>query len=417
MKEFSFIHTADLHLDSPFSGLRRVDHRVAGLLREATFRAFDNILALALREKVDFVLIAGDVYDGAERSLRAQLKFNAGLKRLAAAGIRSLVCHGNHDPLDGWSASLYWPEEVHIFGPDLESVVVPLAGGGKVRVHGISYPHNRIDASFGRGFRRLGPEPFQVGLFHCSVGSDPAHETYAPRSQEELAAADLDYWALGHVHTQSILKNGRPFIAYPGTSQGRHIRESGPRGCLLVEVGAGGEIKARFEPVDAVRWYSRSLDIEDLGSEGELLAALEGLCEEVRLEAGERAAIARITLNGRGPLHPVLQRPRAAEDLTEQLREKGLEGEAPLWVEQVEIRTASPVDVDSRRQAADFVGEVLRIIHRQREQPEALQEVLGELYEDRRVRRFLESPDREELLRLLGEAETRCLDYLVAEEE
>ena len=110
MKNFSFIHTADLHLDSPFSGLRQVDGEIASLLKDATFRAFDNVVELALKNEVDFLLVAGDVYDAADRSLRAQLKFADGLKKLANGGIRSFVCHGNHDPLDGWIASLQWPE-------------------------------------------------------------------------------------------------------------------------------------------------------------------------------------------------------------------------------------------------------------------------------------------------------------------
>ena len=122
MKDFSFVHTADLHLDSPFSGLRQVDGEMAGLLKDATFKAFDQVVDLALGNKVDFLLVAGDVYDSSERSLRAQLRFADGLKRLADAGIRSFVCHGNHDPMDGWSASLHWPNEVHVFGPHLESV-------------------------------------------------------------------------------------------------------------------------------------------------------------------------------------------------------------------------------------------------------------------------------------------------------
>ena len=106
MRPFSFIHTADLHLDSPFSGLRQVDGTVDSLIKDATFKAFDKVMELALRHKVDFLLVAGDVYDGSDRSLRAQLKFADGLKKLAQAGVRSFVCHGNHDPLDGWSAAL-----------------------------------------------------------------------------------------------------------------------------------------------------------------------------------------------------------------------------------------------------------------------------------------------------------------------
>jgi DNA repair exonuclease SbcCD nuclease subunit len=416
MKSFSFIHTADLHLDSPFRGLRQMDGEIADLLKDATFRAFDNVVELALKNKVDFLLVAGDVYDAADRSLRAQLKFADGLKKLAVAGIRSFVCHGNHDPLDGWSASLHWPDGVHIFGPQLESVSMSIGEEEVVLIHGISYPHNQIDDSFGRGFKRQGSQPFQVGLFHCSVGSDPAHEIYAPRTQEELLAANLDYWALGHVHRHRVLKDGHPFITYPGTTQGRHIRETGPRGCLLVQVSGSGEVSARFEPVDAARWFSHELHIDDLETEGDLVEALEGVCEETRNEAQERPAIIRISLRGRGPLHSVLRRGQVVEDLTERLREIGMESKPQVWIEQILVNTSTAIDLDSRRQSADFLGEVLRVIEGFRLEPEQLHELVSELYQDRRGRRFLETPAESDLLEVLDEVESLCLDELVEEE-
>jgi DNA repair exonuclease SbcCD nuclease subunit len=416
MKSFSFIHTADLHLDSPFSGLRQVDGEIADLLKDATFRAFDNVVDLALKNEVDFLLVAGDVYDAADRSLRAQLKFADGLKKLANAGIRSFVCHGNHDPLDGWIASLQWPEEVHIFGSEFETVSVALGGEDVVLIHGISYPHSQIDDSFGRGFKRQGSQPFQIGLFHCSVGSDPAHETYAPRTLSELVAANLDYWALGHVHRHRVLKDGHPFITYPGTTQGRHIRETGPRGCLLVQVSGSGEVSARFEPVDCVRWSSSELQIDDLETEGDLLEALERTCDEIGDEAQGRPAVVRITLSGRGELHAMLRRPQVVEDLTERLRVTGLESAPAVMVEQIQVRTNTPIDLDSRRKSADFLGEVLRLIENTREKPTRLQEMISELYDDRRGRRFLETSAEGELLELLSEVESMCVDELVTEE-
>jgi DNA repair exonuclease SbcCD nuclease subunit len=416
MKSFSFIHTADLHLDSPFSGLRQVDGAIADLLKDATFRAFDNVVELALKNKVDFILVAGDVYDAADRSLRAQLKFADGLKKLAVAGIRSFVCHGNHDPLDGWIASLQWPEEVHIFGSELESVPVTLGGEDVVFIHGISYPHSQIDDSFGRGFKRQGSQPFQIGLFHCSVGSDPAHETYAPRTLSELVDADLDYWALGHVHANRVLMDGHPFVAYPGTTQGRHIREPGPRGCLVVQVDGQGAVNARFEPVDCVRWSSIELQIDDLETEGDLIEALERTCDEIGDEAQGRPAIVRITLSGRGVLHSILRRPQVVEDLTERLREAGLELAPPVMVEQIQVQTNTYIPLGVRRNAADFLGEVLRLIENTREIPTRLQEMISELYNDRRGRRFLETPAEGELLELLSEVESMCVDELVTEE-
>ena len=105
MSKLRFVHAADLHLDSPFRGIsNEAPEHVADTLRRATFDAYRNIIDLCLREHVDALLVAGDVYDGADRSLRAQLKFVEGLAGLDAAGIRSFICHGNHDPLDGWEA-------------------------------------------------------------------------------------------------------------------------------------------------------------------------------------------------------------------------------------------------------------------------------------------------------------------------
>jgi DNA repair exonuclease SbcCD nuclease subunit len=417
MKPFSFIHTADLHLDSPFTGLRQVDGTVASLIKDATFRAFDKVVDLALRHKVDFLLVAGDVYDGSDRSLRAQLKFADGLKRLAQAGIRSFVCHGNHDPLDGWSATLRWPEGVHIFGPELESIPLSLGGEDTVVVHGISYPTLKIEENFGKGFQRQGPHPFQIGLFHCSLGSDPAHETYAPRTIDELVSAGFDYWALGHVHTYRVLKDGHPFIAYPGNTQGLHIREVGPRGCLLVQVDGQGTVNARFEPTDAVRWFAKNIQINDLETEGDLIEALERTCDEIHHDTEGRPAIARITMVGRGVLHPVLRKPQVLEDMTERLREVGLESAPPLWIERIQVETTHPIDLDSRRKSADFLGEVLRLIENSRQNPTGLQEMISELYYDRRARRFLKIPAEEELREMLGEVESMCLDELVAEEE
>jgi exonuclease SbcD len=416
MRPFSFIHTADLHLDSPFTGLRQVDGTVASLIKDATFRAFDNVVDLALRRKVDFLLVAGDVYDCSDRSLRAQLKFADGLKKLAQAGVRSFVCHGNHDPLDGWSASLRWPEGVHIFGPQLESIPLILGGEEVVVVHGISYPRSQIDEDFGKGFHRQGSYPFQIGLFHCSLGSDPAHENYAPRTVDELLATDLDYWALGHVHTHRVLKESHPFIAYPGNTQGLHIRESGPRGCLVVQVDGQGTVNAGFEPTDAVRWFSKSIQIDDLETGADLIETLERTCEEIRHEAQGRPAIARIALAGRGVLHSVLRRPQVVGDLTERLRETGLGSAPPLWLEGIQVQTSTPIDLHSRRNSADFLGEVLRLIENSRRNPTGLQEMIGELYNDQRVRRFLEFPAEEELVELLSEVESVCLDELVAEE-
>jgi len=233
---------------------------------------------------------------------------------------------------------------------------------------------------------------------------------------DELLAADLDYWALGHVHTHRVLKEGHPFIAYPGNPQGLHIREPGPRGCLVVQVDGQGTVNARFEPTDAVRWFSKNIQIDDLETEADLIERLERTCDEIRGEAQERPAIARIALVGRGFLHPVLRRPQVVGDLMERFRETGLESAPPIWIERIQVQTSTPIDLESRRSSADFLGEVLRLIENSRRNPTGLREMIGEFYHDQRVRRFLQFPRDEELVELLSEVESVCVDELVAEE-
>ena len=138
---FRFIHAADLHLDSPFTGIRAAaPENVAKALYSATLDSYRNIVDLCTAEQVDALLVAGDIYDGADRSLRAQRAFIEGLQRLDAAGIRSFVCHGNHDPLDGWEAQLSYPDGCHRFGADFEAVSVFPDEPERALVYGISYP-------------------------------------------------------------------------------------------------------------------------------------------------------------------------------------------------------------------------------------------------------------------------------------
>ena len=146
-----FVHAADLHLDSPFTGLKAAaPDNVANALYAATFTAYENIIDLCIDEGVDALLVAGDVYDGKDRSLRAQLKFVEGLRRLDEAGIRSFVCHGNHDPLDGWEAKLNYPPGCKRFGRDVR-------GGAGIRGRPATRSRARHQLPDARRLRQSGP--------------------------------------------------------------------------------------------------------------------------------------------------------------------------------------------------------------------------------------------------------------------
>ena len=160
-------------------------------------------------------MVAGDVYDSADRSLRAQLKFIQGLKRLDEAGIRSFVCHGNHDPLDGWQARLEYPPTCTRFGPEFQAVPVFEDDPKRAVVHGISYPKRDVYENLVSRLTDVDSNTFSIGLMHANVGNRPGHDPYAPCSLDDLVRPEIDYWALGHVHTREVISAKSPTIVYP----------------------------------------------------------------------------------------------------------------------------------------------------------------------------------------------------------
>jgi DNA repair exonuclease SbcCD nuclease subunit len=238
---FCFIHAADLHLDTPFEGIGQVAPHVAEALRDASLEAFDALVELAFARNAAFVVFAGDIYDGADRGIRAQLRFRRGLERLSDAGIWSFVVHGNHDPVaTGWSAIRGdWPPLVKIFAPGLVDEVAVVKNGEPVAtVRGVSFAQRgEVDDLALRFPGRSGPE-LHVGVLHCNLGGNLKHDPYAPCSVDDLVKPGYDYWALGHIHQRTIVRDGDPWIVYSGNLQGRSPKtsEQGAKGALVVEV-------------------------------------------------------------------------------------------------------------------------------------------------------------------------------------
>ena len=197
-RPFSFLHTGDLHLDTPFAGLAgSAPDAISARLRDATLRAWDRIVDLAIERAVDFVVVAGDVFEAETRTLRGQLAFADGLERLAARGIPVAVVTGNHDPLSGWEASVTWPGTARRFGPDVEAVPIVKDGQELARVYGISYAQKAETRDLAARFRRDADAPFAVGLLHGTVGISDRHERYAPTTEETLMPTRRCHQAAG----------------------------------------------------------------------------------------------------------------------------------------------------------------------------------------------------------------------------
>ncbi|SDO29781.1 DNA repair exonuclease SbcCD nuclease subunit [Paenibacillus sp. yr247] len=361
MKRLRFMHAADLHLDSPFKGMSALPERVHERMRESTFGALKELVALAIQEQVDFVLISGDVYDLSDRSLRAQIRFQKALEQLAAQEIPTYVIHGNHDPEDGRAAKLVWPAAVHFFACDqVETINVDKPNRGVIaQIHGISYRSSAVTDNLAVKFRAGQENVYQIGLLHTNVDGDPGHDNYAPCSKQDLLRAGMNYWALGHVHTRNVLHE-QPTIVYPGNLQGRSIRETGPRGCYIVDMPEDGRPELTFYALDRVRWFQERLSVVGIQTEQELKDRLGDQLERIRVEADGRDAVVRIVLEGRSAVHGLLRKGRALQELTAELRADEAERSRFVWVESIEERTSSELDLELLQQEKSFLGDLLR---------------------------------------------------------
>ena len=414
-----FLHCADLHLDSPLRGLDRYEGAPVEDARDATRRAFENLVSLALRERVDVVVIAGDLYDGDWPDFNTGLFFVKGVSQLAEAGIRVFAVRGNHDAASRITRSLPLPHKVVFFSDRRpESVRVEDLG---LAVHGQSFAAAAVSENLAAGYPAAVPGLFNLGVLHTSLTGRPGHDSYAPTTEQVLRAKGYQYWALGHVHAREIVSR-EPMIVYPGNTQGRHARERGPKGCELVTV-EHDDISAESVALDVLRWGQLTIDISGLPDLDALFdQALAGVRSELTCAEGRVLAL-RVSIEGTGALHRELAaRP---DTVTNQLRAVTLEGSGGMaWLEKVELRARPMLDLDELAQRDDPIG---LLVHELRAMTssndnlaalgrEALQELQQKLPAELREGTDALRLDASEVLReLLSDAQGELLARLAGE--
>jgi hypothetical protein len=298
---FRFIHAADLHLDAPAQGLRRASTAITHALGHAPATAWDALVQLTIDENAAFLLLAGDICEGSERAIPAQLRLLDGVQRLSSHGIRTFIVRGPADPIDRWAAIHRWPDGVQCFGAHgPESAVVTTASGCTATIHGLSCSSDRSSNRLAR-FRR-GPEPgIHIALAHEAVR---AGETNGTQSISSLQSSGIDYFALGGDHKYRQLTEGRPWIVYPGTLQGRGLTadETGPKGAVVVTVTNGAISSAAHRPLDAVRIVRTQLDASTLVGSTDLRLAISAQSMRLRSEHPGRTVVAACDVVGRRPM-------------------------------------------------------------------------------------------------------------------
>jgi DNA repair protein SbcD/Mre11 len=425
---FRFMHAADLHLDSPFKGLADAPPHVRDALKESTFTALNRLTDAAIAAGVDWVVFAGDLYDAADRSLRAQSALHQAWTRLSASGIGVFVIHGNHDPLSSERARMSLPAGVHVFGSGEAEGRPAYRRDGELAayVYGVSYGSRAVTENLAIGYKPHQAAPYHIALLHGNVDGDSSHDPYAPCALSDLTGAGFDYWAMGHIHDRRVLHEF-PHVVYSGNVQGRHVRESGAKGCYIVDVSADKDVRLTFQALDTVRWTNVGVSIDGADHFEALLARLEAACETAAELAEGRPLMLAIELKGHGRLHSQLSVPAARSDLLLALRERlgdagpaNGTGSAWVWVHRLESRTAASVDLSAIAEEDSFAGELLRMSKQLLNDQEAescfLDEALTPLMEHARLRRLLRERGTERPDGLLAGAAERLVQLLTDEE-
>jgi exonuclease SbcD len=356
VKSFRFIHAGDIHLDSPLKGLAGQDGAAAERIRTATRTAFDNLVTQAIEDEVGFMIIAGDLYDGDWRDYQTGLFFVRQMGRLAKARIPVFLLYGNHDAESQITRRLVLPDNVNVFSArksqtfKLEHLTVAL--------HGQSFRQRDITENLVSAYPAPSAGCFNIGVLHTALGGMAGHANYAPCTMEELVNKGYDYWALAHVHQAAILHE-RPHVAFCGNLQGRHIRESGPKGASLVAIEDGQVEEISPLHVDVVRWTHLLVPVDHCGATADAIDLIRQAIENaVARESQGRLLACRIELTGRCALHGELL--ASTEHLLVEARAAALGlGEEAAWIERLIIATNCPETPALRK---DALGDLQRMI-------------------------------------------------------
>jgi DNA repair protein SbcD/Mre11 len=337
---FSFIHAADLHLGSPFVGLRMEDPKLADLMTTASRDALEDLVTQAIDLKVAFFIIAGDVYDGDWKDTTIGLYFRRQMSRLERAGIPVFLVRGNHDAESVITKAVRPPKGVRTFDHNkVQSLELPNL---KVILHGQSFSARAVTTNLAAGYPDARPGWFNIGVLHTSCDKRPGHDNYAPCSLEDLVQRGYQYWALGHVHTFEILHE-HPHILYAGNLQGRNARECGDKGAVLVEVEDDEVLSLKRLSLSRVRWASLSIDLTDITSEDEAFELYRRAISNEVVLAPQSPLICRISIGGTTPLHRHLHEDHGR--LRDELKAAADQSREDIWLEDVRLATTEPTAV------------------------------------------------------------------------
>lgn len=371
---FRFIHAADIHLDSPLRGLSAYENAPAEQLRNASREALKGLVTKAIDDKVSFVVLAGDLYDGDWRDYNTGIFFAGQMGRLAKAGIRAFVLHGNHDAESEMTKKLALPDNVVVFSS--RPAQVHKIDELKVALHGQSFANRSVEDNLAASYKPKVNDYYNIGVLHTALQGYAAHANYAPCTVDELHAKNYDYWALGHVHEYEKW-DGPSTIVFPGNLQGRHVRETGRKGAVSVTVDDSGRSVVERLYLDVLRWEVLKVDVCQC-------ATLEDVARKVGqgltglLEADDVPRAVRVVLEGKTRLHGALFG-NAVGFRAQVLAQAAAIDAEQLWVEKVKVATTPLEAPQSTGESGEAFAELQAIFAEASTDAEFLEELQQQL--------------------------------------
>lgn len=361
-----FVHAADLHLGAPLKSIgKALDPRHKQELVESVGKAFNNLIDATIKYNAEFLVLAGDIYDEEKREPSAQIDFYNGLKKLIEKRIGVYIVHGNHDPLTNDVQNVVnLPEEVVVFeSGSVTEIFHKLRDGSEVLIAGISFETKHEPENLAFKFRSIQPKHARavIGILHTNVGGTSGHGDYAPCSESDLRSSPVDYWALGHVHQRTIKELGpNRFWAYPGNLHGRHDKEQGEKGALIVPILKKGVGVPQFIPLHEFSFKTVTVNCTNL-------TGIEQVAEKIKTELSEdllnKKVILTIKLDGRSDLYEFFKSISDDQSKHDSIkgRFEGLIGTTKdmVLIQKIASRLSPNIDLGAVTSADDLLGDLL----------------------------------------------------------
>jgi len=347
---FRFVHTADVHLDSPLKSLAMRDEALADVVANATRQAFVRVVDLCINEQVNALLIAGDLYDGNQTSMKTARFLASQLRRLDEKHINVFIIRGNHDAESKITRQLTLPDCVHVFGSKGDSVVLKSNDPNSsplerpVVVHGASFSKPHAPDSLLPLYKSPDPSAINIGMMHTSLDGAVGHDLYAPCSLADLQSHGYDYWALGHIHKRAIHVDAGCTVVMPGIPQGRDIGESGEKSVTLVTVNDDGRVDAQEHLLALAQFEEIAVSFEGLEDWSKGVNSVMGEIDQVADACDAEHLVARVVITGATTLAWKLRRD---EDLFKQELVSRLEDDGQRWLDKLIIKCEPPAKNDN----------------------------------------------------------------------